>query len=140
VEVNDEGEIVNKRSLLRPGLNIVRKPGPSLPDPGTHGTSREADDSNKPYVSRAVGSAASYAERMARERKRLADQVREDEARKRAAADVRAGEEEEAARRRREGDDGEAVQKRNDARERALARKRAREDEAEARKKAKAGE
>jgi hypothetical protein len=141
VEINDEGEVVDKRSLLKAGLNIVRKPGPAIPASllaaagGGQGT--DDTDPNKPYVSRAVGSSATYAERMARERKRLAEQVREQEERKRAAAAARARDEEEAARRRREGDDGEAVQKRNEARERALARKRAREDEAAARKKAK---
>jgi len=137
IEINDEGEIVDKRSLLKAGLNIVRKPGPAIPDSLLSGSRSEAKDDNKPYVSRAVGASASYAERMARERKRLADQVREQEEKKRAAAEARAREEEEAARRRREGDNGEAQRKREEARERALARKRAREEEAAARKRAK---
>lgn len=138
IEINDEGEVVDKRSLLKAGLNIVRKPGPSLPDSlGGLRNKTTDEDRNKPYVSRAVGASASYGERMARERARLADQMREQEEKKRAAAEARAREEEEAARRRREGDDGEAAKRRNEARERALARKRAREEEAAQRKRVK---
>ncbi|CAK9786099.1 hypothetical protein CC85DRAFT_311275 [Cutaneotrichosporon oleaginosum] len=134
IEINDDGEVVDKRSLLKAGLNITKKPGPVLP-PSLLG--RSTSPETKPYVSRAVGAAASYQERMARERKRLAEQIAAEEEKKRAAAAARRAEEEEAARRRREGDDGAAAQRRMGAKERYLARKREREEEA-ARKKQKA--
>lgn len=132
IEINDDGEIVDKRSLLKAGLNITKKPkAPELP-PSLLGRRGEAED--KPYVSRAVGAAASYQERMARERKRLAEQIKAEEEKKRAAAAARAAEEEEAARRRREGDDGAAVERRMGAKERFLQRKREREEAEAARK------
>lgn len=135
VEINDEGEVVDKRSLLKAGLNITKKPQPALPNSlltGQRSTTNTND--NQPYVSRAVGSAATYQERMARERKRLADQMRAQEEEKRAAAAQHARDEEEAARRRREGDDGEAARKRAEAKERFMARKREREEADAARK------
>lgn len=138
VEVNDDGEIVNKRSLLRAGLNITKKPGPSLPASLLSGSGQRSEvDPSKPYVSRAVGAAASYQERMAREKKRLAEQIKEQEEKKRREAEERRREEEEAARKRREGDDGSAERRRQEAKERFLARKRQREEEAQAKKKAK---
>lgn len=133
IEINDEGEIVDKRSLLKAGLNITKMPA-AVPNSLLTGQRSRPED-NKPYVSRAVGTAASYQERMARERKRLADQVREQEEKKRAEAERRAREEEEEARKRREGDNGEAERKRNEAKERFLARKRQREEEARESKK-----
>lgn len=136
IEINDDGEIVDKRSLLKAGLNITKKAGPALPPSLTAGR-REQPEENKPYVSRAVGAAASYQERMARERKRLAEQIAAEDDKKRAAAAARAAEEEEMARRRREGDDGAAAERRMGAKERYLARKREREEEA-ARKRQKA--
>ncbi|KAL1412057.1 hypothetical protein Q8F55_003054 [Vanrija albida] len=135
IEINDEGEVVDKRSLLKAGLNIVKKPQAAIPNSLLTGQRSEKKD--EPYVSRAVGAAAGYRDRMERERRRLADQVREQEEKKRAAAEARAREEEEAARRRKEGDDGEAERRRAEARERFLARKRQREDEGDARKKQK---
>lgn len=141
IEINDDGEVVDKRSLLRAGLNITKKPakpaGADLPPSLLAGRRSEAaSSSDAPYVSRAVGAAASYQERMARERKRLAEQIRAEEEKKREAAAARTREEEEAARRRREGDDGEAARRRAEAKERFLQRKREREEEA-ARKKQK---
>lgn len=140
IEVNDDGEIVDKRSLLRAGLNITKKPGPSLPASLLSGSGQRSEaGANQPYVSRAVGAAASYQERRAREQKRLVEQMKEQEEKKRRDAAERAREEEEAARRRREGDDGEAEQRRLGAKERYLARKRQKDEEAEAKKKAKVG-
>ncbi|TXT07381.1 hypothetical protein VHUM_03101 [Vanrija humicola] len=132
MEINDEGEVVDKRSLLKAGLNIVKKPAAAVPNSLL--TGQRSEKTNEPYVSRAVGAAAGYRDRMERERRRLADQVREEEEKKRAAAEARAREEEEAARRRKEGDDGEAERRRQEAKERFLARKRQREDDAEAKK------
>lgn len=134
VEVNDEGEIVDKRSLLKAGLNITKKPAPAPALPNSLLTGAKSAPSDQPYVSRAVGSAASYQERMARERKRLAEQMRAVEEEKRAAAEQRQREEEAAALKRREGDDGEAARRRQEAKERFLARKREREDEERAKK------
>jgi coiled-coil domain-containing protein 55 len=129
IDVNDDGEVVDKRSLLKAGLNIMKKPSPALPSSLLAGQ-RSGSSLEGPYKSRAVGSAASYQERMERERKRLADQMREEQEKKRAAEEARIREEEEAARRRREGDDGEAQRKREEARQKYLERKRQREEEA----------
>lgn len=133
MEINDEGEVVDKRSLLKAGLNIVKKPQAAIPNSLL--TGQRSEKTNEPYVSRAVGAAAGYRDRMERERRRLADQVREEEEKKRAAAEQRAREEEEAARRRKEGDDGEAERRRQEAKERFLARKRQREEDGDAGKK-----
>lgn len=137
VDINDDGEVVDKRSLLRAGLNIMNKPKAELPNSLL--TSQQSGNKlDGPYKSRAVGTAATYQERMERERRRLADQMREEAERKKAAEEARLREEEEAARRRREGDDGEAQRKREEAKERFMARKRAREEaEQEAKKKKK---
>ncbi|WVQ94038.1 hypothetical protein IAU59_001116 [Kwoniella sp. CBS 9459] len=146
VEINDNGEIVDKRSLLKAGLNIMKKPKPVLPNSllTSQRSSSNADgDSDGPYKSRAVGTAASYGERMERERKRLADQMRTEAERKKAQEEERLRKEEEEAKRRREGDNGEAERKRIEARERYLARKRQREEELKSgggAKKAKEGE
>ncbi|WVR03344.1 hypothetical protein IAU60_000335 [Kwoniella sp. DSM 27419] len=129
VEINDEGEVVDKRSLLKAGLNITKKPKPVLPN-SLLTSQRSGTTSNEPYKSRAVGTAASYAERMERERKRLADQMREEAERKRRDEEERLRKEEEEARKRREGDQGDAERKRQEAKERFLARKRQREEEA----------
>ena len=129
VDVNDDGEIVDKRSLLKAGLNIMKKPETALPNSLLSGT-RSGTQLEGPYKSRAVGSAASYQERMERERKRLADQMREEEERKKEAQEARRREEEELARKRREGDDGEAQRKRDEAKQKYLERKRQREEEA----------
>lgn len=128
VEINDDGEVVDKRTLLKAGLNIMKKPASALPDSLLAGQ-RSGTVLEGPYKSRAVGTAAGYQERMERERKRLADQVKEEQERKRAAIEAARKEEEDAARRRREGDNGEAQRKREEARLRALERKRAREEE-----------
>lgn len=125
VEINDEGEVVDKRTLLKAGLNIIKKPTVSLPESLKSGWRGPALDG--PYQSRAVGSAASHKERMARERRRLEDQMREEEEKKQRLEAERAREEEEEARKRREGDDGEAQRRRQEVKERYLARKRARE-------------
>jgi len=128
VEINDDGDVVDKRTLLKAGLNIMKKPAAALPNSLLAGQ-RSGVSLEGPYKSRAVGTAAGYQERMERERKRLADQVREEQERKRAAIEAAKIEEEEAARRRREGDNGEAQRKREEARLRALERKRAREED-----------
>lgn len=126
VEVNDDGDVVDKRTLLRAGLNITKKPAPA-PASLLAGQRTKPADGEQPYVSRAVGAAASYKERMERERRRLAEQVREQDERRRAREQQEQQEAEERARRRREGADGEAEKRRQDARERFLARKRERE-------------
>ena len=127
VDVNDDGEIVDKRSLLKAGLNITKKPSAQLPE-SLLSSQKSGITSEAPYKSRAVGTAASYQERMERERKRLAEQMREEAEKKRLAEEARLREEEEAARRRREGDDGEAQRKREEAKQRFLERKRQREE------------
>jgi len=126
VEVNDEGEVVDKRSLLKAGLNIMKKPKPELPNSLRTGQ-RSGTLLEGPYKSRAVGASAGYQERMDRERRRLADLMKEDAERRRLETEEKAREQEDMARKRREGDDGEAERRRADARERFLARKRARE-------------
>lgn len=127
VEINDEGEVVDKRSLLKAGLNIMKKPKPELPS-SLLTSQRNKDQLDGPYKSRAVGTAASYAERMERERKRLADQMRDEAEKKKRDEEERLRREEEEAMKRREGDDGEAERKRQEAKERYMARKRAREE------------
>ncbi|ORY25158.1 coiled-coil domain-containing protein 55-domain containing protein [Naematelia encephala] len=133
VEINDDGEVVDKRSLLKAGLNIMKKPKSDIPSLLAKTKSQPLEG---PYKSRAVGTAASYTERMERERRRLEMQMKEQEEKKRLEEEQRAKEDEEAARKRREGDDGEAERKRQEAKERFLARKRAREQggESEAKK------
>lgn len=125
VEINDEGEVVDKRTLLKAGLNIIKKPTVSLPDSLKSGSKGPVIEG--PYQSRAVGAAASHKERMARERKRLEDQMREEAEKKKRDEIERLRLEEEEAIRRRQGDDGEAERRRKEAKERFLARKRARE-------------
>ncbi|WVF66422.1 hypothetical protein IAT40_001162 [Kwoniella sp. CBS 6097] len=131
VEINDNGEIVDKRSLLKAGLNIMKKPKSALPNSllTSQRSSSATADGEGPYKSRAVGTAASYGERMERERKRLADQMRAESERKKAQEEERLRKEEDEAKKRKEGDNGEAERKRNEARERYLARKRQREEE-----------
>lgn len=142
VEVNDEGDVVDKRTLLKPGLNITKKPKPtaSLPDSLKTG-SRNTVPLAGPYQSRAVGAAASHKERMARERKRLEEQIKLAEEKKVRDEQERIRLEEEEARKRKEGVDGEAEKRRLEAKERFLARKRAREQGGDgSNKKAKDGE
>jgi len=138
VDVNDEGEVVDKRSLLKAGLNIMKKPKPELPN-SLLASQRSGTILEGPYKSRAVGTSAGYQERMDRERRRLAEQMKEDANRRRLEAEETRREEEELARKRREGNDGEAERKRAEARERFLARKREAEgvDREEGKKKSK---
>ncbi|ORX33583.1 coiled-coil domain-containing protein 55-domain containing protein [Kockovaella imperatae] len=130
VVINDDGEVVDKRSLLKAGLNIMKKPSANLPD-SLLTSQRSGQTMDGPYKSRAVGTAASYQERMERERKRLAEELKRDAERKKEAEEEAQRAEEEAARKRREGNDGEAMKKREEARLRFLERKRAREQEQE---------
>lgn len=127
VEVNDEGEIIDKRDLLKAGLNITKKLKPELPNSLLSGQRGKMLD--KPFESKAVGSAASFEERKRRERERLAIQMKEEQERKKEEAERKMKEEEEAARKRREGDDGLAEKRRLEAKERFLARKRAKVEE-----------
>ncbi|WWC66932.1 uncharacterized protein I206_100839 [Kwoniella pini CBS 10737] len=139
VEINDEGEIIDKRSLLKAGLNIMKKPKPTLPNSLL--TSQRSGEINEgPYKSRAVGTAASHTERMERERKRLAEQMKEQVEKKRREEEERIRKEEEEARKRREGDNGDAEKRRQDAKERFLARKRQREEDEKKEKEKKARE
>ena len=134
VEINDDGEVVDKRSLLKAGLNIMKKPASNLPN-SLLTSQKSGQVLDGPYKSRAVGTAASYAERMDRERKRLAEEMRLDAETKRAAEEAAIKAEEEAARKRREGNEGNALKKREEARLRFLERKRAREQEQEEKRK-----
>ncbi|KAK4685302.1 coiled-coil domain-containing protein 55, partial [Tremellales sp. Uapishka_1] len=139
VEVNDDGQVVDNRSLLKAGLNIMKKPKPVIPN-SLLTSQRSGNIVDGPIKSRAVGTAASYQERMERERRRLAEQIKEEEEKKRRAEEERIKDEEERARKRREGDDGEAERRRLEAKERFLARKRAREEEEEQKKRQKTQE
>ncbi|WVQ76383.1 hypothetical protein IAR50_006049 [Cryptococcus sp. DSM 104548] len=127
VEINDEGEVIDKRSLLKAGLNIMKKPKAEVAS--SLAPSQKSATTEGPYRSKAVGSAASYRDRMERERRRLDEQYREQEEKKKRDEQDRLRQEEEEAKRRREGDNGEAERKRAEAKERYLARKRAREEE-----------
>jgi coiled-coil domain-containing protein 55 len=136
VEMNDDGEIIDKRTLLKAGLNVTKKPVAVLPDSLKTGF-KNTTQPEGPWQSRAVGTAASHRERMARERKRLEEQLAAEEVKKQRDEEERIRLEEEEARRRREGDDGQAEKKRLEAKERFLARKRAREGGEGSNKKAK---
>lgn len=141
VEINDEGDVIDKRDLLKAGLNITKKPKVELPDSlrsGGRGTGVGMEGGI--YQSKAVGSAAGYQDRMRRERERLAQALKEENERKRAEAERRAKEEEEAARKRKEGDDGDAEKRREEARERFRERKRKMEEEAKGKKSGKDGD
>jgi hypothetical protein len=75
IEINDEGAIVDKRVLLKAGLNITKKP--VIPKDGPGDIKRP--EVHVPLKSRAVGTDASYEARMARERRRLADQMKDEQ-------------------------------------------------------------
>lgn len=123
LEINDEGAIVDKRVLLKAGLNITKKP--------VAATKSDSGDIKRPEAaallkSRAVGTDASYEARMARERRRLADQMKDEQGRVERERLTKQQEAEESAKRRRAGgDDGEGDAKRRAAKERFEARKRA---------------
>jgi coiled-coil domain-containing protein 55 len=129
IEINDEGAIVDKRVLLKAGLNITKKP--VLPKDGPGDIKRP--EVHVPLKSRAVGTDASYEARMARERRRLADQMKDEQERIERERLTRQREVEETAKKRRAGgDDGEGDAKRRAARERFEARKRAKLEQPEA--------
>lgn len=123
VEINDEGAVVDKRVLLKAGLNITKKPIAPLPT-----ASSRKIEAELPYKSRAVGEAASYRERMERERRRLAEQMTQEKEKAEAERRRKEAEEEERARiRSTGGENAEAVEaKRKAAKEKYEARKRAR--------------
>ena len=123
LEINDEGAVVDKRVLLKAGLNITKKPIAPLPT----AASRKIEP-GQPYKSRAVGEAASHRERMERERRRLEEQMQsEQEKTAREKARKEAEEEEKARIRSTGGANAEEVEaKRKAAREKYEARKRAR--------------
>jgi coiled-coil domain-containing protein 55 len=127
VEINDEGAVVDHRVLLKGGLNITKKPIAPLHTLaggiGSGGGGGGGKDER--YQSRAVGASASYAERAARERKRLAEMLEEEGERKEREAGEREREVEELARKRMEmGKSEEGEAKRKAARERFEERKR----------------
>lgn len=123
LEINDEGAVVDKRVLLKAGLNITKKP---LATGSTGPGSSNRPEVALPFKSRAVGTDASYEARMARERKRLADQMRDEKERMLSEKRNKEEEEEALARKRRAGgEDGEGEAKRKAARERFEARKKA---------------
>lgn len=123
LEINDEGAVVDKRVLLKAGLNITKKPIAPLPT----AASRKIEPGQL-YKSRAVGEAASHRERMERERRRLEEQMQsEQEKNAREKARKEAEEEEKARIRSTGGANAEEVEaKRKAAREKYEARKRAR--------------
>ncbi|WWC85715.1 uncharacterized protein L201_000581 [Kwoniella dendrophila CBS 6074] len=131
VEINDEGEIIDKRSLLKAGLNITKKPKPSISSlPNSLLTGQRSNDINNgdgPYKSRAVGTAATYSERMERERKRLSEQYKDEQLKKQKEFEENLEKEKLEAEKRKLGDNGDAEKKRAEAKERFLARKRQRE-------------
>ncbi|KAH8083003.1 coiled-coil domain-containing protein 55-domain containing protein [Filobasidium floriforme] len=128
IEINDEGAIVDKRVLLKAGLNITKKP--VLPKDGPGDVKRP--EVHVPLKSRAVGTDASYEARMARERRRLADQMKDEQERIERERLAKQQEVEETAKKRRAGgDDGEGDAKRRAARERFEARKRAKLEQPE---------
>lgn len=94
VEINDEGEIVDKRQLLKGGLNVLRKPSAAKPASSAGGPG--ATDANRP-LHRAVGTNASKEEMRARHTRMLAEQLaarqkreREEEERERIELEVKA--------------------------------------------------
>jgi coiled-coil domain-containing protein 55 len=122
LEINDEGAVVDQRVLLKAGLNITKKPKPAM----TVGDIKRPEVV-LPFKSRAVGTDASYEARIARERRRLAEMIKDEEARVERERLARDDEAEEAALRRRQGGtDGQGDAKRRAAKERFEARKRAR--------------
>lgn len=123
VEINDEGAVVDKRVLLKAGLNITKKPIAPLPTAASRKIEAEL-----PYKSRAVGEAASYRERMERERRRLGEQMEQEKRKTEEERRRKQAEEEERARiRSTGGENAEAVEaKRKAAKEKYEARKRAR--------------
>lgn len=133
LEINDEGTVVDKRVLLKAGLNITKKPTSSTSG-GDHQAETDARlQQGGRYQSRAVGTDASYQARMARERQRLAEQMREERQRTIREKQDRERQEEERAKQRKlgsAGGDGEGEAKRRAAKERFEARKRAKTEQA----------
>ncbi|KAJ9127461.1 hypothetical protein QFC24_000869 [Naganishia onofrii] len=122
VEINDEGAVVDKRTLLKAGLNIIKKPIAPLPTAASRKIAADA-----PFKSRAVGEAASHRERMERERRRLAEQMEQENERAERTKRQQEEEEEEKARIRSTGgaNASEVEAKRKAAKEKYEARKRA---------------
>ncbi|KZO95725.1 hypothetical protein CALVIDRAFT_555492 [Calocera viscosa TUFC12733] len=120
VEINDSGEIVDKRELLLPGLNLAAPNTRRLGGLSTVRT-KAKQASEEPVVHRAVGAAASQREIRERQARQLERQMEEEEQRKKEEQERKAQEERDRR-----------AEKRNDetsvmsARERYLARKKAR--------------
>jgi coiled-coil domain-containing protein 55 len=121
IEINDEGAVVDQRVLLKAGLNITKKPKPA-----TSVGDIKRPDVVVPLKSRAVGTDASYEARIARERRRLADMMKDEADRVERERLRKEQEAEDSARKRKiGGTDGEGEAKRRAAKERFEARKRA---------------
>ncbi|EJU05491.1 hypothetical protein DACRYDRAFT_45666 [Dacryopinax primogenitus] len=122
VEVNDSGEIVDKRELLLPGLNLsapnTRRLGGLTVD-----KAKPKQSSEQPLVHRAVGAAASQREIRERQARQLDEQLETEERRK--VQEQERKEREENERRAERRNDDQAVMS---ARERYLARKKARSE------------
>ncbi len=130
IEINDEGSIVDKRVLLKAGLNITKKPAAGM----SSLVGRGKEEAEQRYQSRAVGASASYAERNARERERLERMLAEEKERERKLKEEKMKEVEMNALKRKQGGEEreEGDLKRKAARERFEERKRRRlEEEAE---------
>jgi coiled-coil domain-containing protein 55 len=133
VELNDSGEVVDERSLLAPGLNILPKRAPPAALPSASGGSSKGPGTSGYVPSRRVGEASSAREIKARTDALLRAQFAEEQERQRRLEVVR-----DAAR------EVGVKEKRNDeaavgsARQRFEERKRRKlEEEAAAREKAK---
>lgn len=120
VEVNDDGQIVDKRELLSAGLNLAQPNTRHLALKKALDAQKQQNEENDPQAHRAVGTAASRKEINDRRMREVQEQMEEEE--RRAAEKKRADEAERIQR---------TVQKRNttddvqSAKERYLARKRA---------------
>ncbi|KZT60357.1 hypothetical protein CALCODRAFT_429442 [Calocera cornea HHB12733] len=119
VEVNDSGEIVDKRELLLPGLNLAAPNTRRIGLPIDKAKAKRS--SEEPVVHRAVGAAASQREIRERQARQLERQMEEEERRKKEEQERK--EREELERRTAKRNDEVSVMS---ARERYLARKKAR--------------
>ncbi|KFH48871.1 Nuclear speckle splicing regulatory protein-like protein [Hapsidospora chrysogenum ATCC 11550] len=113
--VNEDGEVVDKRQLLKGGLNLAPKPKSAAPKQDT----RPAERERKPVAAQPVGSKQAMRERQSR---MMAEQLEQSMKRSREEAEAQRQEVERTAKSRKT--EGEIMS----AKERYLARKRAAEE------------
>ena len=121
IVVNDEGEIVDKRQLLSAGLNVAKKPKPTVSSTDRPASTLNSQGSSDPSRRQAQSARESQRERQTR---MLEQQIQ------RMEEETQKGEEEE---RKREEEKAQSMRTEEDkmsAKERYLARKREREEEA----------